>query len=170
MALKYGFGLYDDDPTARKIWERKYQALSDDDKAFGSDLLVAILIATDIEVVMEKTIPHITRRLEIKYPDWPSWVKEKTGMEVSDYLKRFIGFRVNIETRSTTDFIKKVTFGLLSLGTKGLKEIHESSKDLVLDEASLEELPLFINREWTTKEAQEKYQRFLEKGKDECRS
>ncbi len=58
MALEYGFGRFENDPTAQKIWKRKFETLSETDKEFFHEFLPAILIMTDVGCINEDTIPH----------------------------------------------------------------------------------------------------------------
>lgn len=167
MSLKFGFGLYDEDPAARQLWERKFQALSDADKAFFHEKLPAILIITDIGFVSEETVPHIVNRLEVVRPDW-------VEKRMEEYLKRFIGYLANVRTLSKRSFIRKITeraeYDIDALGDEEIKDLCRSTEDLVLDEATIEELPLFINRHWTTKKAEEHYKELMAKGESGCRS
>lgn len=167
MALRFGFGLYDKDPAAKKIWEKKFQALSHKDKEFSSDTLVAVLLVTSMEIVTKRTIPHILSRLEVIRPDWLTEIYQRSGEKSpSEYLKKFTGFRVNIRTLPHQDFIKKVKARILPLGKWEVSMIHMMSGDLcLLDEASMDDLPLFINRQWASQTAHNEYQKLLEKGK-----
>ena len=114
MALEYGFGLYDKD---KKAYNSLYESLSENDKSFYHNVLPFILMGTDISTVDNITIPSIMTRLSVSFPDILMGIKvtDDNGTEekrLSDeellkYLKKFIGFKANVNTLSTSEYIKK---------------------------------------------------------------
>lgn len=169
MSLEFGFGFRDSSrPLSDAIWDRKFKALSKEDKQFYQDGLLAAMMMADIGVISEDLIPHLVAR--VKAIDQHFWYDAIPVKDINsyDYLKRFIGFKANINTTTTADFIRKVTnrirITVPKLTDSLMREITFNSRDCVLDELKAEELPLFINHKWQGEKATTAYKRRLAQG------
>ena len=112
MSLNYGFGYGSSDNTEG---DKKYEALSKEDKEFYHQDLPSLLLITDIGLITEESIPHIIARLRIYEPSNTSITKE--------YLRTFIGFKSNICTSTNQEFMRKVGNRLPKMGKKERKAI-----------------------------------------------
>lgn len=162
MSLDFGFGLYNNDAAVQKIWDRKYEALSKEDQKFYHEVLPWALVTTDVGIINELTIPHIVARARLVDEHyWVGTMPKNFEGSVDDYLKRFIGFRANVRITTSGEFIKKITDNAkrrcpkLSKDDPILKVANPS--DLIVDELTDEDLPLFINHKWYSEMAAARY-------------
>ena len=107
MGLEYGFGLYATDPRPT---ENQFQDLSEVQKSVYHQFLPFMLMFVDIGHIHEKTILHITKRLEHCFADTFKELKlaaDEQHITPEKYLEPFIGFRANVITLSRAEFLKK---------------------------------------------------------------
>jgi hypothetical protein len=113
MALEFGLGRRDKDTEKCMAWQKRWDLLQDGDKAFALNSLPFILMFSDIGIVTEESIPHITGRLQVGNPEISEDIKNQLkeyNISFEEYLKRFIGFSANVSTLTSTEFIKNVIF------------------------------------------------------------
>lgn len=162
MSLNYGFGRDDDDAATKTVWERKFEALSEEEKKFFHEVLPYALMLADIGVVSFETIPHILSRVQFLSDNfWRGAIPVKYLSVKEEYLKKFIGFRANVRTTSFVEFKKKISELLRrdvrKLTEQQAKDTDMGVRDLILDDIRDEELPLFINHRWYSPEVKAKY-------------
>jgi len=111
MALEFGLGRYDrHDPKKSEAWTARWNTLDKNDKEFAYNHLSFYLLFTDIGMVTEKSIPHIVARLRIHSPDILTDIEKCLGdTDLKVYLRKFIGFSANVNTTTSTEFIKRMT-------------------------------------------------------------
>jgi len=162
MSLEYGFGLYENDPAARKILKDKFEALSDEDKKFFGQLCF-ILMIVDIGIVTEQTIPHIVARLNLVNPQTRTTEDWKSG----EYLKKFIGYQANVITEDTGTFIRNKARAWRNRLPKLSKKQAVDTRhfeDVLVDLIPADKLLEFSNKEWRHPQAKARYQERLAAG------
>lgn len=170
MALEYGYGLYQSDPATRAHWKKKFDALDEFSRKFFHETLPYMLLFSDVGVVSYNSILHITRRLEYWHAEvYRQVIKalaeydEKLSMEL--FLQRYIGYRANIVTLSTREYIKRAAQQLrdrLPKITDPEAETEDRMSDaILLDDLQPDELPLYVNKKWYPEFIAQEYQRRL---------
>ena len=178
MSLKFGFGLYDDNPESRAFWTKKYKALSEEDKYFHRHHLCWILMVVDIGNVSMESIPHIVARYKLiernSLEQYEEMAVERGAKDFSEYLERFTGYQVNVFTTTTQAFVKKLLdrdrrgyVNALPSLTKKQAENLPATDDILVDELPIEDLPLLAGRTWwiSKRGAREKFQQRLAEAK-----
>lgn len=99
--LRFGFGQHEQGKSEDR--EKKFKALSDEDKMFYHNMLCWVLMGTAIDHVSKDTIPSIVARAKLGGMLTPEKEKNMTA----EYLERFIGYETNVETRTDREFLKR---------------------------------------------------------------
>ena len=142
MALEFGFGRWDDEH--REFWSERWERIKDkddDDARLYHHVLPWALMGVGVDHIGALTIPHIVARLEKFYADMYLTlcrVAKATAAEelendeidrlygtkvVEWYLQRFIGFHVNANTETSSEFITRMTQSIPKLTkTTAVKE------------------------------------------------
>ncbi|MBS3748127.1 MAG: hypothetical protein KGY67_00320 [Candidatus Thermoplasmatota archaeon] len=102
--LRWGFYLYKNGMEEKR--KEKYDELNDIDKEVYHGFLPYLLLATDIGIITKKTIPVILNRH--KYNKIIASDKEEKKFLNEKYLKKFIGYTVNVNTISDNEFFKRL--------------------------------------------------------------
>lgn len=90
--------------------EQKLLALTYNQKKFIDNMLMHVLLITDIGIVNKITIPYILNRLMVIMPDCPNIISECSAVDNltdSEFLLVFEGLRTEIKTLSNIDYAKK---------------------------------------------------------------
>ena len=105
MALLFGFGRFAKEEEREK-WRKKFDDLNEKDKEFYHKTLPWMLLASDIHIVSEKTIPAIVKRSKHS----KIIETEESDESLGKYLQGFIGFSANVNTIfSGKQWLKKRT-------------------------------------------------------------
>ena len=103
-SLDSGFGLYVYKPEEKAKVDTKFGNLTDDDLRFYHNALPFMLLTSGIGIVSEETIPTIAWRHE-RFPVLRQGTYSVEGL--TDYLKRFIGFRANVGLETNSEWFKR---------------------------------------------------------------
>jgi hypothetical protein len=141
---KNGFYYVNEDKIFTPIIKRIIEKFNDFDKNFYDNIIPVILCKTELRMITCDTIPEIHRRLLIVDLGMVQSIEHDVKVNLSEYLRKFIGYWSDLKTTDSKEFWKGRTKPEVP------PEIPYTFMDRIVDELTDRELPLFINVNWVT--------------------